>query len=244
MTNAPPITATETASVDDGLSTSLAYQSALAGLVSASGRFVPVPFVDDVIRQRCRKFVVSRALPSSQSDTQFDRLRPLYGDDHGWLAGCSGLLVRAPLKLLLFPIRKIIAITTSVRGVPLEVMRCVLLGRTVQRLAGSQTISREKAKYIRIAFDQTMRRMDFRALRAGLRDTLGGISRWKESSINIARRVAKSSQPMRDELDPDDPVQNGAREMTRVFQQPETLRLFDEFDRRFDENLKRLTAGK
>ena len=122
------------------MSSTLLHHWVVAGIVSASSRFIPIPFVDDVVKDQCRRYIVSQTLAAHETELTTKDLQPFYDSGSGCLAGCMGTLIKAPLKLLLFPVRKIIAIVTSVRGVPLEVTRSVLMGRTLDRYLSQQKI--------------------------------------------------------------------------------------------------------
>ena len=91
------------------MSSSLLHHWVVAGIVSASSRFIPIPFVDDVVRDQCRRYVVSRTLAAHETELTTKDLKPFYDGGGGCLGGCVGMVVRAPLKLLLFPIRKVVA---------------------------------------------------------------------------------------------------------------------------------------
>ncbi len=217
----------------------LVQQWIVAGIVSASARFIPVPFVDEIVRQQCRRFVVARTLAASQSVVSLDDMKPFYADADGCLGGCVGTLVKAPLKLLLFPIRKLAAIVTSIRGVPLEVTRMILLGRTIDRHAKSgQLVSDETyVRSLRMAFDEASARMDFRVVHAAIRDALRAAKGWKSSATAQAAEVAK--RPTRDgnDLHANDDIKSGAEKIQLALYRPMIAQLFADFDRRFDQSL-------
>lgn len=214
----------------------------VAGIVSASARFIPIPFVDDIVRDQCRRYVVSRTLAANGSKITTTEIRPFYATDGGCLAGCLGTVAKAPLKLLLFPIRKVIAVVTSVRGVPLEVMRTVLLGRTLDRCLREQKVmaTPDHSAKMRAAFEESFARMDFRVVRAAITDALSGIADWKTGAMKSAKQVAGPKDVEKDGLDETESVATGAAKIKEVLQRPETLRLFAEFDQRFDESFARL----
>lgn len=64
----------------------LVHQWVVAGMVSAAERFVPVPFVDDMVRNQCRKFVVSRTLAAHDRSELIDEVSA------GGPAGTAGWL--------------------------------------------------------------------------------------------------------------------------------------------------------
>ena len=225
------------------MSSSLLHHWIVAGIVSASSRFIPIPFVDDVVRDQCRRYVVSRTLAAHETELSTKDLKPFYDDGGGCLAGCMGTLAKAPLKLLLFPVRKVVAVVTSVRGVPIEVTRTVLLGRTLDRYLREQKVvaTPEHMARMRTAFQESFNRMDFRFVRAATADALSGISGWKNGAMKSAKAVAGPKDAEKDGLDATENVEKGASKVEEVMQRPETLSLFAEFDRRFDESLESLT---
>ena len=224
------------------MSSSLLHHWVVAGIVSASSRFIPIPFVDDVVRDQCRRYVVSQTLAAHETELSTQNLKPFYDGGGGCLGGCMGMVVRAPLKLILFPIRKLVAIVTSVRGVPLEVTRTVLLGRTLDRYLREQKVvdSPEYLAKMRTAFEQSFKRMDFRIVRAAIGGALSGIGDWKSGATESAKAVAGPKDAEQDGLDTTEDVEAGANKVEEVLERPETRSLFAEFDQRFDESLQRL----
>ncbi|TWU58251.1 hypothetical protein [Rubripirellula reticaptiva] len=223
-------------------STWLTHQWVVAGIVSSAARFIPIPFVDDVIRSRCRQFVVSRTLAAHQRTDLLDDLKPFFDSSGGCLNGCVATAVKAPLKLLLFPVRKFVAIVTSIRGVPLEIMRMVLLGRTLDRHLRdeSATIDPTQSARMRLAFEESFARIDFRVVRAAMTDALTSVKGWKSAAIATARGLADSGTGADEAIEPEPKIDAGAANIQQVLDRPETLDLFAEFDRRFDEALKRI----
>ena len=224
------------------MSSSLLHHWVVAGIVSASSRFIPIPFVDDVVRDQCRRYVVSRTLAAHDTELTTKDLKPFYDGGGGCLSGCVGMIVKAPLKLILFPIRKVVAVVTSVRGVPLEVTRTVLLGRTLDRYLSEQkaVASPEHLAKMNKAFEESFKRMDFHIVRAAIGDALSGVSGWKSGAKKSAKAVAGPKDAEEDGLNATEDVEAGADKVEEALQQPEMLSLFAEFDQRFDETLDRM----
>lgn len=212
----------------------------LAGLVSASARFIPVPFVDDLVRDRCRRFVVSRTLANHDTKQTMKSLEPLYAVNSGWLTGCVGVVVKAPLKLLLFPVRKLTSIITSVRGVPLEVMRMVLLGRTLDRCLRSGTFETATTSpaVVNAAFASAFAGMDLRVVRAAISDALAGVKGWKTSATASARIVARPGNASGKELDVPLQLNSSVGRVQEALERPSVLNLFSEFDHRLERQLE------
>jgi len=218
----------------------LINQWAMAGIVSAASRFIPVPYAEEVVRYRCRRFVVSRTLSANKSSVSADTILAYYDTD-GFFNSWTSKILRAPFNLLLFPIRKTVRIVTSVRNVPLEIIQIVLLGRTLDRClqAQSPTLDAPTAKRMRKAFDEAFSGMDFYVVRAALIDALKSVSGLKTAAVAMARRVSRKEEPTPETLEPSDEVQSGAANVQSVLDRPETLALFAEFDRRFDQSLQK-----
>jgi hypothetical protein len=224
----------------------LLHQWIAAGIISAAARFIPVPFVDDIVRGQCRRFVVSRTLSSHNDPVSIDELKPYYGKSGGCLTGCAAAVAKAPLKLLLFPIRKVMAVMTSVRGVPLEILRMVLLGRTLDRylregkITTAATATHDVAARMRAAFNEAFARMDFHVVRATVGDALRGASGWKAAAVASAKQLGDRQAAPDADLETDPQLEAGASRVAEVLSRPETLELFAEFDRRFDDAFDRL----
>ncbi len=157
----------------------LVTQWAVCGIVAAAARFVPVPLLDDMVRERAVQIAVSRTLLAHGRDYPSGRLSPLWGEQPGQ-AGRMRRRVRAlPLRVLLFPVRKYAAVFGAVRGVPNDVMRVVLLARTVDRRLDLGDLADAdadrlggRAVEIRRAVEEAIAGMDLRLLTALLADSL------------------------------------------------------------------------
>jgi hypothetical protein len=222
----------------------LLYQWVVAGIVASVARFVPVPFVDDVIRSQCRRFVVARTLASVESTLGIDALRPLFGDSGGCIAGCPAMVAKAPMKLLLFPIRKLVAMVTSVRGVPLEITRTVLLGRTLHRLLDERRLNAGQAELFMSAFDESFARMDFHVLQAAISDSLGSVHHWKSAAIEVARKLASQEIREAETIAESRDIKAAASQVQAAMHKTQTMQLFAEFDRRFDQSFSKWIAKR
>ncbi len=224
---------------DDADGSWLLHQWIVAGIVSASARFIPVPFVDDVVRKQCRRFVVSRTIAENESPVSTNDLRAMFDDSSGCLGGCAGTMAKAPLKLLLFPIRKVMSILTSVRGVPIEIIRMVLLGRTIDRYAKSGKLNHQHvtAASLRFAFDDAFAGMDFRVVQAAIREALGAAKGWKASATREATDIARRQSLDSDSMTSTHEVNSSAEKIQAAIQRPMITELFADFDRRFDQSL-------
>jgi hypothetical protein len=220
----------------------LVLEWALCGIAFAAARFIPVPIVDDLVRDRAWRFAVQRTLKAHHRTFDDDAVAPLaeYDED-----GASGLrkILAVPRTILLFPVRKYVAIFGAVRGVPNDVMRVVLIGRTVHRTleqgrlpdGASADALRKDAETIRAAYEAAVKYQDFRLLRGALADGLSQGRGLTRAAVGFARDTfARDERP---DLKPDDKVREGAEQVEAVLQRPDVVEELEQFDRRFDEKL-------
>ena len=217
----------------------LVTQWAVCGIAAAAARFVPVPLLDDVVRQRARQAAVVQTLRAHGRTYPSDALRPLWtGDADGRGGGLRRRLRSVSTRLLLFPVRKYTAVFGAVRGVPDDVMRVVLLARTVDRrltdgeLADVDRLP-DESRALRRAVDQAVEGLDLRLLRAALTDGLSGSRGLSTSAVALARRRLARDEPV-EALEPDAVVADGAERVTQVLRRPEVRELLERFDARLD----------
>ena len=92
----------------------LVTQWAACGIVAAAARFVPVPMLDDVVRERAAQVAVSRTLRAHGRDYSSELLAPLWGEQEGRGTGMRRHLKALSMRVLLFPVRKYAAIFGAV----------------------------------------------------------------------------------------------------------------------------------
>ena len=223
-----------------GPSRTLGTQWAVCGIAAAAARFVPVPLVDDVIRERALRIAISRTLRAHDQPYSTALLQPLWGDgdeDGGFVRRYAREL---GTKLVLYPVRKYRALFGAVHGVPNDVMRVLLMARTVdRRLAGGElrdadpAVLAEQARRIRVAFDSAMRGMDLRMLRSALADVLSQGKGLTVAAVKYARRGfgRRGAEPT---LEPGGAVGEGAEQVSAVLRRPEIILLLDRFDQKVD----------
>lgn len=221
---------------------SLVTSWAVCGIAAAAARFVPVPLLDDVVRERATQQAVVRTLRAHGSALDPDLLEPLWGEATRQRGGrLRRGLRKAGTRVLLFPVRKYTALFGSVRGVPTDLLRVVLLARTVDRLLASGSFrdastATQQARATRDAVDSAMSRMDLKLVTAALSDGLSGIRGLTGSAVGLARRkgdVAGQAD------NPDAPVAEGAATVVEVLRRPEVQERLDRFDADVDARLRR-----
>jgi hypothetical protein len=224
---------------------SLLYQWAVCGIAAAAARFVPVPLLDDVIRQRATQFAVMRTLRAHDQDVPSEALEPLWGEVDGRSSGLLGRARKVSRDVLLLPVRTYVKVFGAVRGVPTDVARVVLLGRSVERRLGRGELSQvdratQEARALRRAVEQAMDGLDLRLLTAGLGDGLSQTKGLSAAAVAFARRRFTKAQPETD-LAPDGPLAESAGRVTEVLRRPEIAQLLDRFDTEVD---LALSAGR
>ena len=188
---------------------------AVCGIAAAAARFLPVPLLDEL-------------------------LAPLWGEPDGRPSGLRRRLRALPARVLLFPLRKYRALFGAVRGVPTDVMRVVLLARTVERrLEHGELRDRDRlpdqSRALRRAVDEAIDGMDLRLLTAALADGLSQTRGLSASAVAFARRRAQADPEV--QVDPDGPIADGAQRVTEVLRRPEITSLLERFDREVDGRL-------
>lgn len=221
----------------------LVTQWAVCGIAAAAARFVPVPMLDDVIRERALQVAVARTLRARGRTYSSELLEPVWGEQDGRGGGIAGRLKAVTMRMLLFPVRKYVAVFGAVRGVPTDVMRVLLLARTVdRRLARGELTDAEpdrlaeQARALRRAVDAALDDMDLRLLTTALGE---GLSQGRELSSAAVRYTRRwFTRPDREPTaEPDSAVAEGAQRVTEVLRRPEIARLLDQFDARVDATL-------
>jgi len=241
-------------------SPALVREWAAYGIGAAAARFVPVPFVDDLVKRQATRLAVVRTLTAHGRTYPPDAVEPLF-DPEGFR---SHRIMRAvtsvPRRVLLFPVRKYAAILGAVRGVPNDVLTVVLLGRAVHRflaqgrLAGpDQAALREEAAVLRRAFDDAAGGADLPLLGGALRDGLAEGRQLSRAAVEHARRTFARGQARRGEADSaaiieadieaDIEVQAGAARVEETLRRPEIATQLARFDARLDALLDARTAS-
>jgi hypothetical protein len=217
----------------------LVVEWALCGIAAAATRFIPVPVVDEVVKDRAIRYAVHRTLRAHGRTYDDDAVEELYEGVDTRRAALGRSLRSIPRRILLFPIRKYVAIFGSVRGVPNDVMRVVLLGRTVHRaielgrLDGDGQPLQEDAIAVRRAYDDAIENQDLRLLRGALADGLSQGRSLTRAAVAYARtQFAKDgSKPA---MQPGGEVERSAREVESVLRRPDVVEELEKFDARID----------
>jgi hypothetical protein len=226
----------------------LVVEWSMCGIAAAATRFIPVPMVDDVIKDRATWYAVHRTLKAHDRTFDDDTVEVLWEGTEGLGRSVARSILSIPRRILFFPIRKYVALFGSVRGVPNDVMRVVLLGRTVHRAISQGRLANgtdpaalsAEARRIRAAYEKAIANQDFRLLRGALTDGLSQGRSLTRSAVSYARDAfARDEEPS---VKPGGEVEARAKEVADVLRRPDVVEELAEFDRRVDEQLGRAPA--
>ncbi len=218
------------------------------GLLASAARFVPVPFLDDMLREKALQLLVSRTIKAYGRTYSSSLVAPLYGDDRGCLHGCLVWLLLLPVKLVLFPIRKLLTWIMTAKNLATDLSEAVLLGRVLDRcladgrLANDSSRLHAEAALVRQAFSNAIQGTDMRILSGVLAKALRSVSGLPRAAFNALRGLRKRSE----EADPVEGVSGadrakleaGAKSIESALETPEMKAYLAEFDGVFDENLR------
>lgn len=245
MTTTPPPSPAARGAAAGEPSRQQVLEWAACGLVTAAARFVPVPVLDDVIRERAARIAVSRTLTAHGRRWSPDLVEPLFDPDERGPRRRLARLTALPRKIALFPVRKYVALVGSVRGGPADVLGVVLLGRAVHRSLAAGRFAgedpdrlREEARAVRRAYEEARKGVDLRLVGGALSAGLSGVKELTGAAIALARRVVRRGDATT-EGDVPAPVREGAGRVADVLDRPEIAAQLARFDARFDERLAR-----
>ncbi len=221
----------------------------VCALLAAAARFIPLPLLDDIVRERIHQVLVSRLLKARGRRVSSSKLAPLWQDSSACTTGCVTLLWKLPLKLLLFPIRKLIAIFTALTGFSKEVTRTVLLGRCVDRVlaqggfvdTSTPELLQAQARQVRNAFDLAMTQTDTSVVVATLTDVLREVRGLPRAALRGARSLTRSKSDAAEDAGNDadrQVVEQGASRVERALDHQTVQVVFTDFDARFDAALE------
>jgi hypothetical protein len=224
----------------------------VCGLLASAARLVPVPFLDDVLREKALQLMVSRALRERGRTYGSKAVAPLYADEGGCFQGCLMFFVMLPVKLILFPVRTILAIGMSVKNLARDLSEAVLLGRVLDRVLAADRLPmgappealHADAARIRLAFSSATAGTDLTLLRGVLATALRSVSGLPSAALRAARglRARPEGADPTAGLSSEDKatVEKGASRVLSALETPEMRAFLERYDRTFDENLRLL----
>lgn len=231
-----------------GVSPWLRHHWAVAGIVAASSIFIPVPFVDEYVQRNCRRFAVRRTLAAHGMGNEIEAFEPYFDGSGGLLSNFRSFVLKLPLKLILFPIRKPLNLIRSVHDAPLEIVRTILLARELHRALSEReaisphdqppAIEPEQVLDFRRAFDKAFSRIDLHVLQAATRDVYSASTRLLSAVVWAARWRSPNDEDLVADLEANSTFDVAARKVESAMERPAMLDLFREFDGRFDRALQ------
>jgi hypothetical protein len=208
-------------------------------LVAALARFVPLPLVDDVIQAQATRLSVTRTVRAAGRQYPISEIDPILGG-RSVTEMVKAAAVALPLKIALYPVRKIRRFVGAVHGVPSDLATVLLLSWTVHRRLAAGGLShpdarvrRDEAEALRRAFDAVRRETDLQVITSALRDALGNARSLTTTVGEYGRRLLSR----RDGEAPPEPSAEMADDIDRieaVLRAPEIRRIVADFDARVD----------
>lgn len=225
-------------SISYQMSKPLLHKWIIGGVVSAASRFTPVPLVDDLIETRALRYVVQKTLDNANLKLSKEAATPLYDYSGSIITRIAKKAARLPLRLVTFPFRKALRLVTSIRGIPLDLLYAVLLGRSLDRCIEQGIyvgLSDEKAQKqvstsIRVSFNEVISNADLQVLSYLLpqawENSLSWFEKFKDSILDKLNKNKEdiASAPEIDTL-------------SEQFEKSEVKSFMQEFDRKFDRAL-------
>ncbi|UJR78663.1 hypothetical protein [Sandaracinus amylolyticus] len=221
-----------------------------AGILFAAARFVPVPLVDDLVRQQIAAWMVRSSVPTTMSKAA---IQPLWSDESGCVGGCLGALLWLPIKLLLFPIRKILSVVLGVRWVSHDLAEMLLLGRVIDHALAVGLLQEARdvadqtrqSREIRTAFDVALKATDTSLLSALFATAIGPLRAVVAAAVRTLRalRTSGADAPTLEGSDKAT-IEGSVSRIEAVLVQPEVKRFLAEFDARVLENLEVLAKRR
>ncbi len=224
----------------------------LCAVLATACNFIPVPFVDDILRKRVLHFMVRQTQRDHGRTYSSTHLSPLYSDAGGCIRGCLFLMIKVPFKLLTFPIRKIMAWLGAAHRLSKDLTTMILLGRSLDRCMASGRLAndtppallREEARLIRLAFDEAADGFDVGVLSDLVGTAVGKASGLWSAAARSLRRVFAGTK-LGDIVSPVDDaeravIDEGAERLEQALSEPEAVEMLEAFDRAFDERLEGL----
>jgi hypothetical protein len=155
---------------------------ALCAIAAASSRFIPVPFLDDLVKERATLTAVSRTWRAHGRPPAPQIVAALAGDTEGIVQGLVRSAAMVPVTLLFYPWRKAVRLLRAAHGVSGDVVRVLLLARSVDRCLTAGWFAdtdpealRRQVQMVRQAHDLAVAGVDLQALRSAVSTALGQV---------------------------------------------------------------------
>ena len=222
----------------------------VCGLLASAARFVPVPFLDDFLREKAQHVLVAHTLEAHGRTYRSKEVAPLYGDLTGCLQGCLLGALTGIFKLITYPFRKILVWIMAAKWLARDVAEAVLLGRAMDRAlaAGQLADDSDKATRhqdairLRRAFDNAVAGTDMKLLRTVLDGTVGSISGLPRAAFaalrGLRRQDADADADPTEGLSPahEAKMAEGTDRLAAALDTEDMRAFLAAFDQRLDEN--------
>ncbi len=229
--------------MSDPIQHDLVRTRALFAATYAAVRYVPVPLLDDYLRERIALSVLRRSAASRGHVLEKAALAPLASSSEGCL-GCLTSLLWVPIKLILFPIRTLLAVVLGVRWASRDLLEILALGRTLDRVlddgrfpASNVDVQATFAREARRAFDRAMKGLDTQAVTGVLAVALGPLGKLVPAAMRVMRRATREQAP-----DGAPGIEAPASRIVAALDEPRVRALLVTIDQRFDQALLEIRA--
>jgi hypothetical protein len=227
--------------VNDPIQHELLRTRALFAVTYAVARYVPVPLVDDFLRERIALSVLRRSAAARGHVLEKAALAPLSSSASGCL-GCLLSILWLPIKLILYPIRALLSLVLGVRWASRDLFEILALGRTFDRLiadgrfpiASSVEVQATFAREARQAFDRAMKGLDTQAVTGVLSVALGPLRKLVPAALRLIGHASSEETPTG--------VEAPASRIVATLDDPRVRALLETIDQRFDQALLEIRA--
>jgi hypothetical protein len=213
----------------------------LSALLYAAGRFVPIPILDDLVREQIALWMLRRVTERAGSPIPRSHLVPLASPQDGCL-GCLLSAALLPVRLILFPIRMFVSVVLGARNLTRDVTEIVLLSRVAERgvkegwLDPGKTEAAQRAEclVLRRALDRSLRGESNRVLSTAVRAALGPLGRLVYAGVGALRRFRRAGGEAQPEVEASSPIAESAGALERALAQPAVKAELGRLEGRFD----------
>lgn len=215
-------------------------------LLYFAARQVPVPLLDDVLRVQVAAYMVKHTVRKAGLSVPSEQLAPLFEKDEHWAVGCLWWMFKLPLKLLLFPIRKVTNLLFAVRHLGKDFAEILLLGEVIDRAVVDGDLKAEgaateegqlaRSRRYRRAFDRALAETDTTLLWGLVGVAIGPVRGLLAAGARPLRYLWHGNGEEAVGASPDMDAKASAIE--KLLLQPEVQRFLADFDRRLERALR------
>jgi len=167
------------------------------------------------------------------------------------MEGCLVFVLLLPIRLLLFPFRKVLVWVMGVKYLATDLSEAVLLGRALDTALGAGRLPEgaekgarlAEATLIRKAFESAVAGADMKLLQTSMRAALGSVKGLPRAALAALRRLRRGGND-----DVGDPiaglagkerkaVDEGTGKVRAALASPDVAAMLEGFDARFQQNL-------